>query len=139
MAKAEARESAKAGLHRLTPDEVRSLADRALQVIPQRVAYYAPLVGVTYGRITIRCQRTKWGSCSAKGNLNFNCLLMLCPEDVRDSVVAHEVSHLLELNHSPRFYEVLYGIFPNYDACRAWLTQHGAVLMARVPAQTPRN
>ena len=56
----------------LTSTELRELADRARKLIPERVAYYAPLVGVTYGRITIRKQKTRWGSCSAKGNLNFN-------------------------------------------------------------------
>lgn len=124
---------------RLTPEELDALYAKAKAVLPERVRYYASLLHVRYGRITIRCQRTKWGSCSAKGNLNFNCLLMLCPENVRDSVVAHEVSHLLELNHSKRFYEVLYGIFPDYDACRRWLIQNGASLMARVPEAAPRN
>ncbi len=55
----------------LTPGELQVLADEALRVIPERVRFYAPVVGVTYGRITIRNQRTRWGSCSAKGNLNF--------------------------------------------------------------------
>ena len=63
----------------LTRDELRDLADRAAAYIPERVRYFAPLVGVSYGRITIRNQKTRWGSCSQKGNLNFNCLLMLTP------------------------------------------------------------
>ena len=65
----------------LTTEEVRALAQQALEVIPGRVAHYAPLVGVTYGRITIRNQRSRWGSCSSQGNLNFNCLLMLVPPE----------------------------------------------------------
>ena len=73
----------------LTAEEVRVLADKALKVIPERVKYFAPKVGVKYGRITIRNQRSKWGSCSSKGNLNFNCLLMLTPPEVLDSVVVH--------------------------------------------------
>ena len=67
-----------------THEEIRKLADAALADIPQRVRHYAPIVGVTYGRITIRNQRSRWGSCSSKGNLNFNCLLMLCPEEVQE-------------------------------------------------------
>ena len=89
----------------LTMAEIRDLADKALKVIPERVRYYAPKVGVTYGRITIRNQRSKWGSCSSKGNLNFNCLLMLTPPEVIDSVVVHELCHRKEMNHSDKFYE----------------------------------
>ena len=88
----------------LNPGELQVLADEALRVIPERVRFYAPVVGVTYGRITIRNQRTRWGSCSAKGNLNFNCLLMKAPPEVLDYVVVHELCHRLEMNHSPRFW-----------------------------------
>ena len=63
----------------LSTEEIRDLANRALAYIPGRVRHYAPLVGVTFGRITIRNQKSRWGSSSAKGNLNFNCLLMLTP------------------------------------------------------------
>ena len=81
LAKAAAQQQAVASVKKLTIDEIRQLADKALEVIPERVKHYAPLVGVTYGRITIRNQRSKWGSCSSKGNLNFNCLLMENPYD----------------------------------------------------------
>ena len=77
LEKEQAQEKALAEVPRLTHDELMSLAKQAKEVIPQRVAYYAPLVGAGYGRITIRSQRTRWGSCSAQGNLSFNCLLML--------------------------------------------------------------
>ena len=83
----------------LSMDDIQKLADNALKVIPERVVYYAPKVGVTYGRITIRNQKTRWGSCSSKGNLNFNCLLMLTPPEVIDSVVVHELCHRKEMNH----------------------------------------
>ena len=76
------------------------MADQAVKTIPEKVRYYAPLVGVTYGRITIRNQRTRWGSCSSKGNLYFNCLLMLAPPEVLESVVVHELCHRKEMNHS---------------------------------------
>ena len=77
---------------KLTHEELTALADKALDIIPRRVEYFAKRIGVTYGRITIRNQKTRWGSCSSKGNLNFNCLLMLAPSEVLDYVVVYELS-----------------------------------------------
>ena len=68
--------TAAARLPVFTDEQLQMLARQARQTVPERVAYFAPLVGVTYGRITIRSQHTLWGSCSSKGNLNFNCLLI---------------------------------------------------------------
>ena len=119
-------------VEKLTMDEINALANEALKVIPERVAYYAPLVGVTYGRITIRNQRSRWGSCSDKGNLNFNCLLMLAPPEVIDSVVVHELCHRKEQNHSDRFYAEVLRVFPNHWDCHKWLKENGAQLMRRM-------
>ena len=116
----------------LTMEELRALADKALKVIPERVRHYAPLVGATYGRITIRNQRSRWGSCSSKGNLNFNCLLMLAPPEVIDSVVVHELCHRKEMNHSERFYAEVRRVFPEYDKWNGWLKKHGNELMRRM-------
>ena len=110
-------------------EEIQKLADQALQVIPQRVAYYAPKVGVTYGKITIRNQKTRWGSCSSRGNLNFNCLLMLAPPEVIDSVVVHELCHRKEMNHSDRFYQEVLRVFPDYWKWNQWLKEQGNQLL----------
>ena len=118
----------------LSAEEQKALILRAKQVIPARVAYYAPLVGVTYGRIILRCQKTRWGSCSAKGNLNFNWLLLLAPEPVLDSVVVHELCHRKEMNHSRRFYAEVYRVFPEYARWDRWLKEHGGALLYRLPA-----
>lgn len=118
----------------LTSEEIYALADQALKVIPERVRHYAPLVGVTYGRITIRNQRSKWGSCSSKGNLNFNCLLMLTPPEVLDSVVVHELCHRKEMNHSDRFYAEVLRVFPDYKKWNQWLKDNGPALMQRMTA-----
>ena len=118
----------------LTQEDLKALTGEAKRVIPERVAYYAPLVGVSYGRITIRRQKTRWGSCSAAGNLNFNCLLMLTPPEVLDSVVVHELCHRREMNHSKRFYAEVLRVYPDYYACHRWLKQHGAALLARMEA-----
>ena len=117
---------------KLTDAELHALADRALQVIPARVAHYASLLGVSYGRIAIRAQKTKWGSCSSKGNLNFNCLLMLAPPEVLDSVVVHELCHRKHMNHSAAFYAEIARVMPDYKARHAWLKQNGNALMNRV-------
>ena len=117
---------------KLTPEQIRELAEKALAYIPGRVRHYAPLVGVTYGRITIRNQRSRWGSCSSKGNLNFNCLLMLAPPEVIDSVVVHELCHRLEMNHSDAFYKNCVRVFPDYFKWDKWLKKNGAALMARM-------
>ena len=116
---------------KITDTQIRALANAALKTIPERVRYFAPLIGVNYGRITIRNQSSRWGSCSAKGNLNFNCLLMLAPPNVLDSVVVHELCHRLEMNHSSRFYEHVYKYCPDYDECRKWLKTEGSLLLAR--------
>ena len=114
---------------RLSSDDIDSLADKAMSVIPPKVKYFASIVGVTYGRITIRNQRTRWGSCSAKGNLNFNCLLMLCPEDVLDYVIIHELCHRKELNHSKRFWAEVERVMPDYKEKKAWLKKNGGTII----------
>ncbi len=116
-----------------TAEELHTLASRALEIIHQRVAHFAPKVGVTYGRITIRNQRSRWGSCSTQGNLNFNCLLMLTPPEVLDYVVVHELCHRKEMNHSKRFWDEVQKILPNYDAQRKWLKENGNSLISRLP------
>lgn len=118
----------------LTHAQLQALAQQALEVIPRRVAHFAPLVGVTYGRITIRNQRSRWGSCSGQGNLNFNCLLMLCPEEVLDYVVVHELCHRKEMNHSPRFWAEVERVLPGYRAQLGWLKTNGGALIARMTA-----
>ena len=117
---------------KLTEEELLTLAHRAKEVLPQITARCAPLVGVDYGRITIRAQRTRWGSCSSQGNLNFNCLLMLTPEDVMEYVVVHELCHRKEMNHSPRFWAEVERVLPDYRRSRQWLKDNGGGLIGRL-------
>lgn len=88
------------------------LISEALEYIPKRVEYYSKLVGVDQGKITIRNQKTRWGSCSSKENLNFNCLLMLTPTEVLDYVVVHELCHRKEMNHSKAFWSEVEKVIP---------------------------
>ena len=114
--------------------DLRGMADKALEIIPERVKYYADKLGVAYGRITIRSQKTKWGSCTSKGNLNFNCLLMAAPPQVLDSVVVHELCHRIHMNHSKEFYASIYRVFPDYDKWNKWLKDNGGLLIKRMTA-----
>ncbi|MBQ7614184.1 MAG: M48 family metallopeptidase [Butyrivibrio sp.] len=119
------KERAQAPQPELTTQEIRLLTTKAKRIIPQRVRYYANLMGVEYGRITIRMQKSRWGSCSGKGNLNFNCLLMRTPDEIIDYVVVHELCHLKEMNHSPRFWAEVEKVIPDYKERRKWLKDHG--------------
>ena len=125
-------QSAADALPPLTAEDIRVLGEKACAVIPARVAFFARQIGVTYGRITIRNQRSKWGSCTAKGNLNFNCLLMLAPPQVLDSVIVHELCHRKEMNHSPAFYREVRRVMPDYDTWNGWLKENGEALVQRM-------
>ena len=114
-------------------EEIRSFIKKAKEIIPNKVEFYADKIGVTYNRITIRCQRTRWGSCSSKGNLNFNCLLVLLPDEIIDSVIVHELCHRKHMNHSAKFYEEVEKVFPEYRKCHEWLNRNGSKYMSRIP------
>ena len=118
---------------KMTEAEFDTLVRHALEVIPEVVARFAPVVGVTYGRITIRNQRTRWGSCSAQGNLNFNCVLMRAPDDVVEYVVVHELCHRKEMNHGPKFWTEVERVLPNYRESRKWLSVNGSALIRSLP------
>ena len=118
---------------KMTEEEFQTLVRRALEVIPQVVARFAPVVGVTYGGITIRNQRTRWGSCSTKGNLNFNCLLLRVPQDVLEYVVVHELCHRKEMNHGPKFWAEVERVLPNYAESKRWLKENGSGLIRSLP------
>lgn len=117
---------------RFSEQEIQRLQGLLKQIIAEKVAYYARLMGVTYGRISVRKQKTRWGSCTREGNLSFNCLLMMAPPEVLDYVVVHELCHRLEMNHSARFWEQVEKVLPDYRTPRKWLKEHGGRLMMRM-------
>lgn len=123
------RKAAELDVHKLTEEEMQALREEAKRVIPARVAFFAALLDVSYGRITIRMQKTRWGSCSAKGNLNFNCLLMKMPEEILDYVIVHELCHRKEMNHSVRFWAEVEQVLPDYRERRRWLKENGSILV----------
>ena len=98
----------------------------AKELLLKKCRYFAERMGVSYGTVTVREQKTRWGSCSAKGNLNFNWKLALMPEEILDYLVVHELAHRVEMNHSPAFWAVVAEEIPDYKTRREWLRQNGA-------------
>ena len=116
----------------LTEADIKELAERMRKVLPQKLARIADSMGVGYERVSVRCQRSKWGSCTAEGNLNFNCLLMLAPEEVLDYVLIHELCHRRHMDHSKEFWADVERLDRDYREHKKWLRENGAVLMRRV-------
>ena len=116
------------------PNKDLSLAERkillkkAQEVFSQRVAYYSSKANSPYKRIRISQARSRWGSCGAKGNLNFSWRLIMAPLEVIDYVVAHEVAHLKIKNHSKHFWLWVEQLFPDYRQQRKWLKTNGHLL-----------
>jgi len=104
------------------------LRNKAEQVIDERLVYYRDIVGVSYHRFCIKAQKTRWGSCSSKGNLNFNWRLVMAPLWVLDYVVVHELSHLKHMNHSKEFWDTVAMHIPEYKKAVAWLKENGRSL-----------
>ena len=119
-------------LEKITFEQIKELADQAVEYIPKRVKYYAEKENFVYNKITIKNLVSRWGSCSTKGNLNFNCLLMLTPDYVIDYIVVHELCHLREMNHSEKFWAEVEKIMPNYQRAELWLKQNGGNLISRM-------
>lgn len=110
--KAQAERNARIGT--LTDERIKELKKLAKKIIPPKVEYYSQIMGLKYGRITITSAKTRFGSCSSLGNLSFSYRLMLYPEAAIDYVVVHELAHLVELNHSERFYRIVASVMPDY-------------------------
>ncbi|MZP31264.1 DUF45 domain-containing protein [Heliobacterium undosum] len=104
-------------------------------LIPQRVGEIAGRLGYAYGKVTIRDQKTRWGSCSSKRNLSFNWRLVLFPPAVMDYVIVHELCHLQELNHSARFWTLVERHVPDYALHRRWLRERGREFSAPLEAE----
>jgi predicted metal-dependent hydrolase len=114
-------------------EHIRELLDKwyriqAKKILEERTMYYAGKLNVKPKRIVIKDQKTKWGSCSSKGNINYNYRIVMAPLNIIDYLVVHELCHLIELNHSQRFWNLVESILPNYKDSLAWLKYNGSSL-----------
>ena len=116
-----------AHLPRRVRDHLAHLAGRELA---SRARGHAARIGKTVHRVTVRDPKSRWGSCSGEGNLSFSWRLIFAPEAVIDYVVAHEVAHLAEMNHGPRFWKLVRGLTPDTATPRAWLKRHRSELLS---------
>ena len=112
-----------AGEAAYAPEEKARLRQQAREILHMKAAYFARLMGVRYNRIFIKEQKTVWGSCSAKGNLNFNWKLILAGPDQLEYVVVHELANLKEMNHSPAFWREVEKVLPDYRERRRKLKE----------------
>lgn len=119
-------------IEKLSSKELSALKRKAREMIEPLLEDYSEIMGLKYAQVSIRAQKTRWGSCSARKNLNFNCLLALCPEGVMRYVVVHELCHLKYMNHSKAFWMEVEEYMPDYKIQRAWLRKNGDMLMARL-------
>ena len=132
LAKAAATAAEAQAAGRFSQEQKAAMIETARRILPERVAFFAPQVGVTAGSISVRTQKTRWGSCSKAGNLSFNALLTQAPPEVLDAIVVHELCHVKHMNHSADFYREVRRVLPDYDRRMRWLKEHGAALLRRM-------
>lgn len=114
-------------------EELASILAEAKVKLPPLVARYAKEMGVSYEKVFVKAQKTRWGSCSSKGNINLNCLLLEVPPYVRKYVIVHELAHRKKMNHSERFWKVVADEIPDYQKAVKWLKQNEDSLIGRLP------
>jgi predicted metal-dependent hydrolase len=95
------------------------------KILDTKVPLFGKRLSITYGKVRIKNQKLRWGSCSKDGNLNFNLLLSALPSHIMDYIIIHELIHLIEFNHSDRFWELVEEAIPTYKDCRDWLKKNG--------------
>lgn len=123
----------RAGNNRLNLVLERWYRTQAVQLIEEKAKKLSTRMGLKYGRLSIRGQKTRWGSCSQKGNLSFNWKLIMVPGPVIDYVIIHELAHLKEMNHTERFWQLVEQYCPKWRDHRKWLKDHTTELTAKLP------
>lgn len=121
LSKLEKYELRKMNAPELTEEQIRELRKSAKAYFTEQIKRFSKIMNLDYGRITITSAKTRFGSCSSKGNISFSYRLMLYPEAAREYVVVHELAHLLEMNHSKSFYNIVETYLPDYKERRKLL------------------
>lgn len=103
--------------------------EAAVRHLKQRTKFWAKQMALTVNKISIKEQKTRWGSCSSLGNINYNWRIIMAPPEVIDYLVVHELSHRVHMNHSADFWHQVACYAPNHQTCRLWLKEHTAILM----------
>ena len=119
--------------NKYSTEEIATILSEAKVKLPQLVARYAKEMDISYEKVFVKAQKTRWGSCSSKGNINLNCLLVDVPSYVRKYVIVHELAHRKEMNHSERFWRVVAEEIPEYQKAAKWLKVNGDALIGRLP------
>ena len=112
-------------------DELKSIKKRAQRELLPALRLRAAQMGIEAGKISFRFQKGRFGSCSSRGNISLNCLLVLMPPALRDYVIVHELCHRVDMSHSASFYAQVRRVLPTYDRSRAWLKENGPILLER--------
>lgn len=107
---------------------IRWYREQAREIFTDKTAYFQRFVGKSAGEIRIKEQKSRWGSCSGKGNLNFNWKIIMAPDEIIDYLVVHELCHLLHMNHSKEFWSSVEAILPDYRDREKWLKKNGTLL-----------
>lgn len=113
-------------------EELNSILEEAKDKLPRLVARYSKKMNLSYEKVFVKAQKTRWGSCSSKGNINLNCLLMKVPPYVRKYVIVHELAHRKEMNHSERFWKLVADEMPDYQKSVKWLKKNGEDVIGKL-------
>ena len=119
--------------NKYSAEELTSILSEAKSIIPRLVTRYAKEMNITYNKVFVKKQKTRWGSCSSRGNINLNCLIILVPSYVKKYVIVHELAHRKEMNHSERFWKIVASMIPNYQKAMMWLKRNGDFVIGRLP------
>lgn len=112
----------------------RALKDLATKELPRQVQRISKNTGIPFSDVTVRAQKSRWGSCSSSGSINLNWRLVKCPDMVRDYVIIHELAHTIEFNHSKAFWDLVHRLMPDYRKALEWISENSLLVFADEPA-----